>query len=471
MSRRQEICRNFQRGSCKYGAQCRYLHASPHQQQQQQQQQAKPNPFGFGTGSRQQQQPSFGSQFQQQQQQQQKPNPFGFGVQGANAQSRNAPGPAKPFQNKWVRDPSAPTKQAEAVQPPQAQAAHTSCEDPQSCRQQISEDFKNEAPIWKLTCYAHLRNGPCDIKGDISFEELRAKAYEEGKQGHSLQSIVEGERNLQNAKLMEFTNLLNSARPSQTPSFPTMSSFPEVKNNSSFGASQTNGPPVFSSFSQIGAATNIGPGPGTTTPGMPASSPFGHPSSAPLAAPTFGSSQMKFGVSSVFGNQGSGQPFGSFQAPRFPSSKSPASSVQHRDIDRQSQELLNGMVTPPSVMFEESVGNNKNENQDDSIWLKEKWAIGEIPLDEPPQRHSRKPSGSFGSSCSSINNFLKSSAGTTKMKMKMNNLVKEKWAIGEFVCHLSEGIDSGSYVAAPGSTKELYNKQKKNSRVKGDMEH
>jgi nucleoporin-like protein 2 len=45
------------------------------------------------------------------------------------------------------------------------------------------------------------------------------------------------------------------------------------------------------------------------------------------------------------------------------------------------------MVTPPSVMFEESVGNNKNENQDDSIWLKEKWAIGEIPLDEPPQRH------------------------------------------------------------------------------------
>ncbi len=41
----------------------------------------------------------------------------------------------------------------------------------------------------------------------------------------------------------------------------------------------------------------------------------------------------------------------------------------------------------------------------------------------------------------------------------------------QFVCHLSEGIDSGSYVAAPGSTKELYNKQKKNSRVKGDMEH
>ena len=33
-------------------------------------------------------------------------------------------------------------------------------------------------------------SGPCDIKGDISFEELRAKAYEESRQGHPLQSIV-----------------------------------------------------------------------------------------------------------------------------------------------------------------------------------------------------------------------------------------------------------------------------------------
>jgi hypothetical protein len=33
-------------------------------------------------------------------------------------------------------------------------------------------------------------SGPCDIKGDISFEELRAKAYEESRQGNPLQSIV-----------------------------------------------------------------------------------------------------------------------------------------------------------------------------------------------------------------------------------------------------------------------------------------
>ncbi|CAN6176868.1 unnamed protein product [Urochloa humidicola] len=395
MSRRQELCRNFQRGSCKYGAQCRFVHASSQQQQQQQkpnpfgfgssqQQQQKPNPFGFGSGSRQQQQPSFGSQFQQQ-----KPNPFGFGVQGAAA---------KPFQNKWVRDPSAPTKQPEAAQPPPA--AHTSCTDPESCKQQIAEDFKNETPLWKLTCYAHLRSGPCDITGDISFEELRAKAYEEGRQGHPLQSIVEGERNLQNAKLMEFTNFLNNPRVSvsQTPSFPTTASFPEVKNNPSFGVPQTNGPPVFSSFSQVGAG-NFGSGP-RTSPGVPTNTLFGQSVQAnqpAFPAPTFGRSDMKFGVSGPFGSQISQQSSGSLQGsstssvgnfPKPPAGyqQSPSSS-HHRDIDRQSQDLLSGIVAPTSAINQAPVEDNKNESQDDSIWLKEKWSIGEIPLGEPPQRH------------------------------------------------------------------------------------
>nr|AGT16947.1 zinc finger CCCH domain-containing protein [Saccharum hybrid cultivar R570] len=228
MSRRQELCRNFQRGSCKYGAQCRFVHASSQQQQQakpnpfgfgsQQQQQANPNPFGFGSGSRQQQQQSsFGAQFQQQQQQ--KPNPFGFGVQGgAAAQSRNAPGPAKPFQNKWVRDPSAPTKQQEAITPQTSQQPSGS---------------------------------------------------------------------LQGSSMSSFGNFPKSHAGYQQP---------------------------------------------------------------------------------------------------------PASSSHHRDIDRQSQDLLSGIVAPTSAINQAPVEDNKNENQDDSIWLKEKWSIGEvsviqIPLGEPPQRH------------------------------------------------------------------------------------
>ncbi|OEL33545.1 Zinc finger CCCH domain-containing protein 46 [Dichanthelium oligosanthes] len=300
----------------------------------------------------------------------------------------------------------------------------SSCTDPESCRQQIAEDFKNETPLWKLTCYAHLRSGPCDIKGDISFEELRAKAYEEGRQGHPLQSIyvikhyskvplsllqggmetylyqnclklsvVDGERNLQNAKLMEFTNFLNNPRVavSQTPSFPTVASFPEVKNNSSFGVSQPNGPPVFSSFSQVGAPTNFGPGPGTA-PGVPNNGLFGQSSQAShpaFPAPSFGRSDMKFGVSGPFGSQISQQPSGSLQGlsmssvgnfPKPPASyqQSPASSSHHRDIDRQSQDLLSGIIAPTSAINQAPVEDNRNENQDDSIWLKEKWSIGEV---------------------------------------------------------------------------------------------
>uniref|UniRef100_A0A453SML4 Uncharacterized protein n=1 Tax=Aegilops tauschii subsp. strangulata TaxID=200361 RepID=A0A453SML4_AEGTS len=93
-----------------------------------------------------------------------------------------------------------------------------------------------------------------------------------------------------------FTNLLNKAR--ATPSFPTAGSFPEVKNNSTFGSSQTNGPPVFSSFNQLGAATNFGSGPRTAAPGVPTNTIFGQPtqSTPSFGAPTFGSTGMRFGV-------------------------------------------------------------------------------------------------------------------------------------------------------------------------------
>jgi nucleoporin-like protein 2 len=206
---------------------------------------------------------------------------------------------------------------------------------------------------------------------------------------------IEGERNLQNAKVMEFTNFLNNPRVSvsQTTSFPTVAYFPEVKNNSPFGVPQTNGPPVFSSFSQVGSANNFGPGP-RTAPGVPTNSLFGQSSQAShpaFPAPTFGRSDMKFGVS------GSQQPSGSLQgssmssAGNFPKPpagyQQSASSSHHRDIDRQSLDLLSGIIAPTSAVNQAPVEENKNENQDDSIWLKEKWSIGEIPLGEPPQRH------------------------------------------------------------------------------------
>lgn len=207
---------------------------------------------------------------------------------------------------------------------------------------------------------------------------------------------------MKNAKLTDFNNFLNTPRlsVSQTPSFPTVASFPEVKNNSAFGVSQNNGPPVFSSFSQIGVTTNMGPG-SRTTPGVPTNTLFGQstqPSHPTFPAPTFGRSDMKFGVSGPFGSQISQQSsgtfqgsnmssFGNFSKPHASYQQSPSSSSHHRDIDRQSQDLLSGIVVPTSATNEAPVEDNKNENQDDSIWLKEKWSIGEIPLGEPPQRH------------------------------------------------------------------------------------
>ncbi|RVW94131.1 Zinc finger CCCH domain-containing protein 16 [Vitis vinifera] len=72
----------------------------------------------------------------------------------------------------------------------QVQPANHKCTDPESCKRQIVEDFEHERPIWKLTCYGHCKSAPCDIVGDISYEELRLAAYDDAGRGLSLQSIV-----------------------------------------------------------------------------------------------------------------------------------------------------------------------------------------------------------------------------------------------------------------------------------------
>nr|GEV54816.1 zinc finger CCCH domain-containing protein 16-like isoform X1 [Tanacetum cinerariifolium] len=117
--------------------------------------------------------------------------PFGFGAQNNN-QSGSKPNQFKPGDNKWSRfsqanggNSSAPQKQDN-----QQSAANHTCTDPQSCKRLISEDFEHEKPLWKLTCYGHIKYGPCDIIGDLSFEELRASAYDDAKRGTGVQSIA-----------------------------------------------------------------------------------------------------------------------------------------------------------------------------------------------------------------------------------------------------------------------------------------
>jgi len=59
----------------------------------------------------------------------------------------------------------------------------------------LAEDLVKSAPLWKLSCYGQ-EGAECVIKGDVSFEELRAEAYEQLKSGRVLSEIavVEAER-------------------------------------------------------------------------------------------------------------------------------------------------------------------------------------------------------------------------------------------------------------------------------------
>ncbi|XP_030496590.2 zinc finger CCCH domain-containing protein 16 isoform X2 [Cannabis sativa] len=209
---KKDVCRNFQRGSCQYGQRCKFLHV---------------------TSSQQQQRPNNVFSYQQQQQQQKPSNPYGFGVQN-NPQPKGAgdfgskPNQHKPFQNSWTRSSSTPN--ANNTSESQSQTTNHKCTDRESCRRVAVEDFQHERPLWRLTCYGHWKNAPCDIVGDISYEELRMAAYDDAKRGLSLQTIVDRERNLVNSKVIEFENLCKSGPVPQN-STPANQTFPGTAPN------------------------------------------------------------------------------------------------------------------------------------------------------------------------------------------------------------------------------------------------
>ncbi|KAJ4763599.1 Zinc finger CCCH domain-containing protein 46 [Rhynchospora pubera] len=403
MSRRQEPCRNFLRGSCKYGANCRFLHVSPNQNQNQNQNQTRPstNPFGFGSS-----QASHHHQQQQQQQQRQQQNPFGFGVNKTSTPQFQAP--SKPFENKWVRPTSTAPRQTD---PQQAQPAVHTCTDPVACKNIIADDFKNEAPLWKLTCYAHFKGLPCDIHGDTSYEELRALAYEEAKQGCNLQSIVGRERNLLQSKLSEFENLLRN---------------PYVPPNSNLGPfNQPNAAPAINSFSQLGAATNVASAFRPPTISSASSSPFGQPSFVQNniqmpPQPNFGTpvgffgSQLtnqshvpspNFSFGKALNSNANGNATGSLQAPapsfsfgtnangnvtgsQHFTSSFPQMNTGNSNASNNQQHQLSSLAlgfasaSPPSEEKQEGC-------KDAGIWLMEKWSIGKIPEEAPPSMYCK----------------------------------------------------------------------------------
>nr|XP_043628027.1 zinc finger CCCH domain-containing protein 16-like [Erigeron canadensis] len=394
MHPRKELCRNFQRGYCQYGERCRFLHAS-------QQQQAKPNPFGLGTQSS-LTFPNTNSS------QPQKPNPFGFGVKN-NSQTTFNSNQFKPGENKWSRfgPTNAPASQKEDKQ---SSALNHVCTDSESCKSQIAEDLKNEKPVWKLTCYGHSRNGPCDIVGDISYEELRAVAYDEVKRGTGIQSIVERERSLLSSKLIEFENLLrNPYPPPQNSTLTTQNAFPrtnvpssapgfnQVGTNFNSGANtnlfsqtmQNIGPTPVTSFSQLNTSFQMS--------SAASNNAFGPVSQfqAPTQISTASQNTFAFGIPGQLSSQPSQQSFvSSFPASassftnQFPvAATSPNLDSVHQQpsgpfgVQNPSANAPPGAVS--SLQMTQNLPSASSDN-DNSIWLKDKWRAGEIPEEAPP---------------------------------------------------------------------------------------
>ncbi|ANM60168.1 Zinc finger C-x8-C-x5-C-x3-H type family protein [Arabidopsis thaliana] len=373
---RKELCRNFQRGSCRYGENCRFLHP----------QQAKPNnPFGFGTQNQQQ---------QQQQQQQNSSNPFGFGVQSGGSSRPNQ------FQNTWSRTASTPTGGGAAASTQQTgkqtQPADHKCTDPAACKRVMQDDFKNERPMWKLTCYGHWKYFPCDVTGDISYEELRAVAYEEAKRGIPLQSIVERERNLQNSKIAEFENFLRnpykgSVTANQSPfAATTPSIFPQ--------SSQINSPsPAFSGFNQQTAFSNTNAG-GLSSSGPPNAfasfnkQPNAFSVNTPQPVPS-GPSGFQTNPSTTFKPASFGPGPGFATTPQNNNIFGQSTPTPATNTSQNNQTAFNFNV--PVASFTAPAINTTNTSSgtelqiggdpvDSSIWLKEKWNPGEIPEQAPP---------------------------------------------------------------------------------------
>ncbi|XVE71004.1 hypothetical protein DITRI_Ditri10aG0115000 [Diplodiscus trichospermus] len=142
------------------------------------------------------------------------------------------------------------------------QATNHKCTDPEACKHIIVEDLEHERPLWKLTCYSHWKNSPCDIVGDVSYEELRAAAYDDAKRGACwLYSVP--------------TNPISGA--AATVFSPT---------------AQNSFPPSVSSFSQLGASLNTG------FPGSP-SVPSNNASGQPISFSNFAQSSSVFATNNV----------------------------------------------------------------------------------------------------------------------------------------------------------------------------
>ncbi|KAG6549892.1 hypothetical protein Mapa_008874 [Marchantia paleacea] len=379
MSRRQEICRDFQRGSCRYGTRCKFLHQASSQQQPRQPQhnQNQRNAFVGAVG-----------------------NNY-YGVLGNNSNNNHSQRHSTPSS---------------------VSAKEHKCNNPRICKDQIEEDFHNEHPVfWRLTCYAHYKFLPNDIVGDVSPEELRALAYDGAKQGLSLKDVAQREASMVAAKNAEFEALLRnpykgpasqgSAAPLSPFSASPFMSSPASQNNSSvmvsgqpltlsnpnpaagqgfaqttnpFGApaargfvfNQPSGDPTLGTRSSTQSASPFSvQQPNVFQQTLFQQSPFTNTASPAAVA------QPQSPFTNVQGSSGIQSPFGFNSAfAAFPSN--PGSTTGYAGPPGNSSLLS---ATPgPSLVNKTTVPYRSTNADEDAKWLKDVWKIGEIPEGEPP---------------------------------------------------------------------------------------
>ncbi|KAH7373948.1 hypothetical protein KP509_17G080700 [Ceratopteris richardii] len=371
---RTPVCRDFLRGSCRFGSKCKFLHTNSQQARQQ-----SSNPFGFGGKSQGQTQPKGGNYFS---------------------------------------SLASQTNQAQTT------IKEHRCNNPKDCKLQIKEDLEHELPVfWRLTCYAHGKFLPNDLVGDVSFEELRAQAYAAGRQGVSFDSVVQNERNMFNAKKREFDYLLNNPysgpatsgssspfthnmvlsdasklpfgsaipAPSSAPfkSFPSFTQEPfQTRGLTGFSGAKQPGSFLFGLGSSSGAADSLMSSHSALpqSPVMPGFS-FGVRSPEPLP------NIQGPGVPNVFSSSsapfsGFGQSSFNFNTVTQNSSESPSNlfvrsgpfqALNEAEMS-DSSPLFNQKNIPKETVPEE----HENTTRKVDIWARAKWNIGEIPEEEPP---------------------------------------------------------------------------------------
>ncbi|XP_024380686.1 zinc finger CCCH domain-containing protein 46 [Physcomitrium patens] len=378
----RQVCRDFQRGSCRFGTRCKFLHQTGSAPQQQ-------NAFNSGPK---QTQPGFGT------------NRFGA--------FNNAP---NYFNNQRT------------TQPQSTAPKDHRCGNPKVCQDQIKEDISTEQPtFWRLTSYAHWKFLPNDICGDVSPEELRALAYDSGKQGLPFQEIVRREHSMNAAKIAEFETLQRN---------PYRGPATQMSGGTPLGQTQ---PSPFTSHTQTGF------GFGTQNQSAAPAGSFGQPQlmfGVPVTTPQAGSGfsnafnktptnpnslqSSGFGQYSQLGQSGFGSApksvFGSQTITPFgtginvfgggfgtPAAAQPAGTTNSVNFGTSPFTTLGGFgtspfaipaanpqpsapaVIPPATFNTLPLGTAPPSTKQtaigvDGIWQKETWKLGEIPEEEPPE--------------------------------------------------------------------------------------